>query len=204
MFLNKVKNFLEAVGFVLKKNMKKIQYTEILKKAFIISWENKFLWSFGFLIFFSLVLENIDLKKESFSGNLADFFRLTENSFYVAGLFLAVLFFFSYVLKILSFGGLISSINNPALYGQRKIKEILIQMVKYFWRLLGLEFLADLAVLILGFVLLMPVASLFSLKAFAFGVIMAILALCIFIPLFILGFLLKKFGAIFITLNDSS
>lgn len=184
--------------------MKKIQYLEILKKAFFLSWKNKFLWFFGFFIFLSLVIGSIDLKKKYFSESAIHFQGFSDDNVYLlAVVLLLVLAVCLAVLKILSLAGLIASINNPVLYKQKKIRETLTGMSNYFWRLLGLEFLIDFNILAIGFVLLLPVVYLFSLKAFLFGILISILAIVIFVPLFILAFLLKKFGSIFLVLNDS-
>lgn len=173
--------------------------------SFLLSWKNKFLWVFGFLIFLSLVAENINLSKEDLlkNANVAGLFKQNENYFLLVGFFLLILVVIFYVLKILSTAALILALNNPKLYRQVKIRTVLGQMQKFLGRLVGLDLLLDFVGLILIVVLIFPVVLLFSLKAFLFGTIALAIAILILIPLLLLIFFLKKFSFMAVVLSDS-
>ncbi len=183
--------------------MKKIQYLEILKRSFLVSWKKKFLWFFGFFILLSLVTGNINAGKGGLLEKFFSFFGFQQRFFPLA-IFLAIVFtVILYVFRILSSAALLRCINNMPLYKQKKKGEILAKSLKYFWRLFKMDFLLDLAGFAIFVVLFFPVALLFSLKAFFFALISLVAAILIFIPLLTLIFFLKKFGFIFIVLNDS-
>jgi hypothetical protein len=188
--------------------MLEIKYGEILKKAFFFSWKHKFLWFFGFLISLSLILNEVinlgsnDFLKEAFSA---------DKSFGVAvaglqmishwPLALLAVSVFLIAVRILSFGALIRSINNPVLFQQKKVLVILKETFEFFWRLLGIDFFLSALALVLFFLLAVPVAILFSLKANLFGSITLLAAILILLPFLILSFFLKKFGYIFAVLS---
>lgn len=190
--------------------MKEIQYLKILEQSFLLSWKNKFLWFFGFLVFFGSLVENINFNKNTFFGAgsspslFVDFLNQHKDQlFLIASLALAVIIF-SYGLKILSSGALILSLNNPVLYKQSKFWQIFKESYEYFWRLFSIDFFLGFAVLTIFFVLSVPVVILFSLHANAFGVLASIVVGLILIPLLVIVFYLKKFGYIFIVLNNAN
>ena len=184
--------------------MKEIQYLDILKKSFLISWKNKFLWFFGFFIFFNLVLDEFISFSDStsFKNSTISSLSSKEANLYLALLLLIIVSFG--VLKVLSVVGLIQSINNPTLYKQKKIKAILFGATKYFWRLLGIDLALDLFIFFVSLFLAFPVTALFALNARLFGILTLIAASFILIPLILLAFFLKKFAHIFMVLSDSN
>ncbi len=185
--------------------MKEIQYVDILKKSFLLSWKNKFLWSFGFLIFLSLTAESVNFSKDNLSKStfLAALFKQNEKYFSLVVCLIIVLIVALYVLRILSSAALICAINNPALY--KKINPLVTarRMNVYFWRLAGIDLLLGFSGLVIAVLLVTPVAILFSMKAMILGSMLLVCAVLIIIPLVILIFFLKKFGFIFIVLSES-
>lgn len=183
-----------------------IQYSDILKKSFLTSWKNKFLWLFGFFIFFSLLAEEVvNFSKDVLFENISflkKFGYLLNNDPVFFFLVLALIFVLLF-LRTLSIGGLIKSLNDPKLYKQKKISEILRESLKYFWKLIGLGISLGIFVLFILVLLAFPVSVLLSLKATFFGMTMLTLAILILIPLLLLAFFLKKFGYIFVVLSGS-
>ncbi|NTV40855.1 MAG: hypothetical protein HGA61_01105 [Candidatus Moranbacteria bacterium] len=183
--------------------MKKIQYLEILKRSFFVSWKDKFLWFFGFFILLGSLAGNINVGKGGLFEKFFYFLGFKQRFFPLLFLLAIVLVVILYVLRILSSAALLRCINNAPLYKQKKKGEILAESLKYFWRLFKMDFLLDFIGFTIFVVLFFPVVLLFSLKAFFFAIVSLFAAILIVIPLLTLIFFLKKFGFIFIVLNDS-
>jgi len=188
--------------------MKAIQYSNILKQSFLLTWKNKFLWFFGFMIFLSLLIEEaVNLVGSlPFGGSvifdwLRPFVNMDNDSnLLVSILMLAIIIGFM-LLRILGIGSLIKSISNLPLYRQIKIHLIVKDASQYYWRLLGVDFVLGLVIFFLFCLLVIPIATLFTLKAYLFGSLTILSALIIFVPLLFLVFFLRKFCNILIVLS---
>ncbi len=183
--------------------MQEIQYLIILKNSFLVSWKNKFLWFFGFLILLGSVFENLNLNKEDLMVNtpVAELLKQNEKYSLLVSFFLLVGLVFFYVLRILSSVALIRGINNPLLYKQLKPWAVLAEARNYLGRLIILDCLLDFGAVAIILILIIPIALLFSFKALLFGLIVSFAALLILIPLIFLLFFLKKFSFMVITLG---
>lgn len=183
---------------------KKIQFIEIIKESFLLTWKNKFLWVFGFLILLGSLSANTDLFNEK-SGNssvVSLFFQNHPVLFVLIILVSIVLFIFLLLLRITSTAALIKSINNPVLYSQLKIRAILKEAKTYLWKLLLLEVLIGLATVFVAVVILSPVAYLFFLKAKIFASVALVAAIAILIPLFVLAYFVRRFASFFVVLGN--
>ncbi len=183
--------------------MQEIQYLDILKKSFLVSWKNKFLWFFGFLIVLGSVFENLNLVREDLmlKTPIAELLKQNEEYALLIGFFLLAGLVFFYVLRILSSIALIRGINNPLLYKQLKPWAVLAEARNYLGRLIVLDCLLDFSAVAIILILMIPAALLFSFKAMLLGLIVSFAALLILIPLIWLLFFLKKFSFMVIALG---
>ncbi|HBI33631.1 MAG TPA: hypothetical protein DEA43_03735 [Candidatus Moranbacteria bacterium] len=184
--------------------MKKIQYINILKESFSITWENKFLWFFGFLIFIGSFGGNFKMN----DGDSVDQQRIVEfvqNNLRLVA-FLAVAFvivaLILFLLRTLAFAGIIKSANDINLYKQLSVVAILKESKKYFWRLFFLSIVIFVVLISIMLVLGVPVVYLFTLKANVLAFIALFLAIAIILPLLILASYLHHYASLRIISAD--
>ena len=185
--------------------MKQITYLEIIKQAAKITWQNKFLWVFGFLILLGSLFSNVSWSANSESKEakvISDFIQKNPNIFLIiliGVLFLMLIFF---ILKIAGTVALVKSANNIAVYKQTSIRNILSETKKYISPLVLLEITIGLSLLVVIFVLAIPVIYLYAVKAWIFFAISMIFAIVIFISLIITAYFLRCYAYFFIILSD--
>lgn len=190
--------------------MKNIQYLEILKKAFLLSWENKLLWVFGFFIFLGSIGSNSDIIFRQLAADennqnpqvFLDFAQKNPGLFMMIGLLLLIFGIMVFLLRIVSVAAVIKSANNIKLYSQLPLLKIFNESKKYLWKLLLLDVLIGLVLFVIAILLIIPISYLFIIKAELFGFMMAFLAFVIFIPLVFLGVYLNKYAYLFLILGD--
>ncbi|EKE19631.1 MAG: hypothetical protein ACD_8C00131G0001 [uncultured bacterium] len=190
--------------------MKKINYLEIIKRAFLLSWRNKFLWVFGFFIFLGSMGSNSDvifrqLAIDENNQNTQVFFDFAQKDpglFMVIGLLLLIFGIMVFLLKIVSVTAVIKSANNIKLYSQLPLLKIFNESRKYLWKLLLLGILIGLSLFAIAILLIIPIFYLFIIKAQLFGFMMTFLAFVIFVPLVVLGVYLNKYAYLFLILGD--
>lgn len=189
--------------------MKKVQYFEILKRAFLMVWENKFLWFFGLLIFLGSfyvsfnfnsngTAEQSDRIREIFSNYIQKYPKL----FIGLVLTLVVLMIILFVLRVIATAAIIKSANNIAVYGQSKISAIFSEARKYFWQLALLEIIIGFAFAIVVVILIIPIIYLWILKATILAILSAIIATIILLTLIIIAQYLRKYAYFYIVLGN--
>lgn len=188
--------------------MEEISYLKILKQAFFVTWKNKFLWIFGFIIFLGSTLSNIDFNYEDVSkqiermGFLTNIAQNYPNSVLALSAVLTVLALLLFFLKFVAKTAIIKSVNNIELYKQLKFKNIFFEARQYFWRLALLDVLVTLVLVLILAVLAIPVIYLFELKNNFAATLMLVTALLIALPLMILVYYLIEYGTFFLVLSD--
>ena len=185
------------------------QYLDILKKAFFISWKNKFLWFFGFLILVSTLSSNLNVDNDAIPSQntnhqLLIFIQNNQKLASLAGLSFFLIWIGLFLLKIMGTTAIIKSVNNIALYRQLSIKNILFETKKYLSRLLLLEIIIFVIMLMILIILAVPVVYLFAIKAKIFAIIVLIMAFFILLPLLILSFYLGRYASYSIILIDNN
>jgi hypothetical protein len=195
--------------------MPRINYIEIFKRAWQITWRNRYLWWFG--LFLSLgsggMGWNFNLpwyeKKEG--GKLhfreEDFFNfLSTHAFWIV---LVIIIFLTLViilavLRIISQAGIIKSFshidkNEAASFGAgfREGK-------KYFWKMLSLGLILGMAMLSIIVVLAVPTIFLFVLNQGFLAIFTIIMAFFILIPLMIIFAFVSKFSFYYLILSNLS
>lgn len=192
---------------------KNINYIDILKGAWQITWGNRFLWWFGLFTVFGGGMSSIfpldtdkmgsDVEESQVASEMASGFINQHPEWVVAGviiIFILVLLFLA--LNVVGRIGLIKSVNNIS-RGELSSFSVGIKMSKkYFWKVLALIFLVDLFIFVSLIVLFVPVASLFYLKSFIAGSISGILAILIIIPLLILAAFIRIYSQMYVILGN--
>lgn len=188
--------------------MKKINYLEILKNAFLLTWKNKFLWLFGLFIFLGSIGSNADVFFRSMGDKnqdpqlLVDFAERNPNLFIAISLALLIFGIVIYLLRIIATTAVVKSANNIKLYSQLPFSKIFVESKKYLWKLLMLEILISFSVFAIAVLLIVPIAYLFLIKAEIFAILMSVLAFVILFPLVILAVYLNKYAYLFLILGD--
>ena len=186
-----------------------INYLELFKKAWKITWSNKYLWWFGLF----LVLGggfNFDFPKnfsggekvDKLSDSIANFLSSHED-FVLAVIFILLFLWLAFVaLGIISRAGLLKTLDKIEKNKEGNFKIGFGEGKKYFRKLFGTGLVLGFSVFVLAFVLSVPVFLLFFMKLIIPGIIAAVLAVVIFIPLMILVCFLGKYTVFYIVLSD--
>lgn len=191
---------------------KKINYLSILKKAWEITWHNKYLWWFGLLISlgigdfnFNYGLHNGEWgKNEKTVQALSNFFQ-QFSGWIIAGISLALVFIvILVVIKIISRAGLISSMDKIHNNQKASFKSGFKKGRDYFWRILLSSLVVNLFILGVFLILLLPVVYLFLIKSFILGIITSACAFFIFIPIVILACFIRKYAHFYIVISELS
>lgn len=200
-----------------------MDYLAIIKHAWQITWQNKFLWIFGF---FATGISGFSFNFSfPFPQNNKEFYNLSTPQIYqqfyeflfkhwfvvlFIGLVLFLIFLIFFVLNIVSHNALISCVKKIEKNEPTNLKNGLGLGFSKFWKMLGLRCLIGLAVFFVLIILAIPVISIFIFQMYGRGFILLILALIIFLPLIFIfslilnyamrGLILKNLG-IFSSIN---
>lgn len=191
-------------------SLDKINYLELIKKAWSIAWKNKYLWWFG--LFLSLGggwgfnfnipgrggwADRLETKEK-----IADLFA-RYREFVLAGIVLwVILGIIFFVLKLISHAGIIKTLSKIDRNEKGNFREGFREGKKYFWRLLGLNLIIGFLAAGIFIILFVPVMFLFYLGSWALGIVALLFAISIFIPLIILASFLAKYAYFYIVLSD--
>lgn len=182
-----------------------MDYFGIIKRAWQITWQHKFLWLFGF---FAAGLSSAsfnfsfpssqnnkglsDLNASQISQQLSEFFLKYWFVFLFLGLFFLLIFLVFFVLNIVSNNALIGCVKKIQKDETTNLKDGFGLGFSKFWKMLGLRVLFGVIVFLTLIILAVPVISLFIFQMYGRGLILLILALAIFLPLvFIFSFVLN-------------
>lgn len=192
--------------------MSTINYIQILKDAWQITWKNRFLWWFGLLIALaspgSMNLnlgsggnEKIDDAKIQ---KISDFMVQNMHWIIAVAIALALLAVVLVIIGIIARAGLIKSIDSFCKNKPLGFKMGMREGKRYFGKL----FLLGISIFFLALssiiVLTVPIIFLILTKAYALGIFLGILAFLILIPVFILAVFLKEFGNLYVVLGNLS
>ena len=188
--------------------MKKINYWEIIKKSWEISWKNKYLWWFGFFI----AISGGGGMNLSFPGGGDDMSTAKKQQMMhwieqnisiivIIGLILLLIFVLLLILNIISRGALISSIEKRIKCEMVTFRSAWKEGKKNFWKIFNLNVLLGLFLMLTLFILSLPIIILMANKSYLIGGILIILAIIIFIPIAILTAYLKIYGYLYAVLG---
>lgn len=182
--------------------MPSINYLEIIKKAWTITWKNRYLWWFGFFVtlgggggmnyfFNSGEEEKLDPAQNE---KVLEFFSQNMHwilTFAIIAFLLVIIFS---ILCIIGKGALISSIEKNSKGEVANFKSGWDSGKKNFWKIFIIDFSLGIFIFLTLLILIAPVAILLLNKNYIIGGILAFLAVLIFIPIAILSSYLKTYG----------
>ena len=186
--------------------MKQVAYLEIIKQAAKITWQNKFLWIFGFFSLlgtsFSFKWTADDEKTSQVEETVTSFMQQHTGIFIGICIVLVILYIVFIILKLIGNAAIIKSANNIAVYSQSTFSKIFSEVKKYVWSMFLLEAIVTISLLVIFFVMLIPILLLFSLKAYVPAVLALLVAIVIIIPLAVIAYFLQKYGYFYIVLGN--
>ncbi len=190
-----------------------INYGNLIKEAWQITWKNKYLWWFGFLVALSGgTSSNFSSGgwgekggwEENVQQKISDWVALYWEWIILGCILLFLLMVVFLILNIWGRGALIASLGKITVKEPTDFKTGLKEGRKFFWSILSLNlFLLGMglaALIILG----TPVAILFLLKAYWVGGFLAFVGLLIFFLLVVLFTYLQKYGILYLVLGKVS
>jgi len=186
----------------MNKKLPDIAYIDIFKKAFDITWKNKTLWWFGLFLALGGGMGNInyvfDEKNKNSSEQVTQFISNHLGLVVTGAIIPTVVFLTFVVLSIIARGGIIGSIEKVLKNRPFEFRTGMREGKKYFWKIFFLGVILCLLVMASLVILATPVAFLFLAKSYILGVMLAIFAVIIFIPIVVLATYIKTFGEIYI------
>lgn len=188
------------------KTEKNIPYFVILKKSFVITWKNRYLWWFGFFAMLSNLggLNYLNSNPEKNHPQKQLFFEnIARHPHWIAIsiLVLAIILIVFAILSIISRGALVSSIDKLHRRNNADFKAGFQAGKKYFGKIFSIALFSGFFALAALLILAPPVAFLFLNHNYFLGFIMAVLAFFIFVPLIILISFLRIFGYLYAILG---
>lgn len=188
--------------------MSHINYIDILKRSWKITWNNKHLWWFGLFITLasggSFNYRGFGSNEQS--KNLGEqIMAFTGQHLAIvlfAGLALLIIFIILGVLSIISRGALIRSAHKITEGTPITFKAGFAFGKKYFWRIFAISVVLSLIALLIIFVMAIPIVFLFISHSNVLGAILTLLGIILFIPLMILLAYLRIFGTLYVVLGD--
>jgi len=190
-----------------------INYLDIIKKAWTITWQNKYLWWFGLFIALTSVssysnytFPDSSEKSALLQEKILNFVDQYIAIIIVSAITLFVIFIALSLLSIIGRGALIKSIYtaaNPPAGGETSNFKIGFAAGKrYFWRLFALGLFLGLFFFAILIILLIPIIFLFASQSYILGTILTVAGVLLFIPLVLLASFLKTYGQLYIVLGE--
>jgi hypothetical protein len=191
--------------------MPTINYIQILKDAWQITWKNKFLWWFGLLI---AIASPGSLNFNTGGGNekiddatvqrVSNFFVQNMHWIIAVAIAFIILIIIMVIIGIIARAGLLKSIDAVLKNKPVGFKAGMKEGKKYLSRLFLLGLTIFFLILAAVIVLATPVAFVLINKAFVTGIFLGILAFIILIPVIVLCSFLKAYGNIYVVLGELS
>jgi hypothetical protein len=190
--------------------MKEVNYLEIIKKSWFITWKNKYLWWFGLFLALgggasfnfpgnSEWSKKAGENEDQFRSFLNQHWQLVVALIAVIGIICLALI----ILKLIAKAGLIKTLNEIEKKITGNFKKGFWEGKKYFWKILAIGLILGFFILSLFVILAVPIALLFSVKAFILGTFFVLFsAVVIFIPLVVLASFIGKYSIYYVVLSD--
>jgi hypothetical protein len=183
-----------------------INYLEIIKKAALITWRNRYLWWFGFFILLSSAggssFQTWPRKGDVQGQKIIDF-ATSHKELVIFGLAALLLLWVIFgILGIMAKGGLIKSLNKVIENKDAGFKSGLKEGKRYFWKIFFIGLLSAIFILATLIVFMIPIGFLFYNKSYFLGGLLSFLALIIFIPVVFLVSFIRIYGYFYAILSD--
>lgn len=184
--------------------MRKIEYGDVLRRAWTITWNNKLFWWLGFFVAIGSGFNGYSYdsgKSDKAPDAISLFMQNHPTLFFVTVAAVIVIGIILYILSVISSAALTLAVNDPVVYSQSKISKLLATGKKFFWRLFAIDVVFGLALLGIAIVLIVPTALLFYLKSYILGSFAVVCALAIIVPVLVLGHFMRKYAAFYVVLS---
>lgn len=189
------------------KNDNSINYLEIIKKSFWITWQNRYLWWLGFFIAFTgggMRLFNFSPEKKD-SQNVERVWNfISSNLSWIIpmAIFLFLLLVLLIVLGTIAKAGIVRATEKIEKKENFSFKNAMLEGKKYFWKFFFLSAILSIALGIIAAIMFAPIVTLFAVKSYVIAGILIFLAIIIFIPLAVIFAFIKIFGQIYLVLGN--
>jgi len=190
--------------------MPNINYLNILRKAWSITWHNRYLWWFGFFIALtsSGSLLNYSSRNNDnapqMNQQFADLLNQHAGWILAGAIILLLAFVALLIMRILSRSALILSIEKHSKNKPSDFSTGLKEGKKYFWRVLLISFLIQAAVMAVALLIVTPIAFLFMTRSYILGALLTLAGIVIIAPLLVLAFFLVNYSLIYAVTSDLS
>lgn len=189
--------------------MREINYLELIKKAWNITWRNKFLWWFGLFlalgggINFNFNIPGRNNWIENQESAINNFLEAHWILVLIGILILVIIALFLFVLKTLSYAGLLKALIKLEKKESTSFGQEFKNGKKYFWKIIAAEILVGLFTFGIILVLVVPVLfSFFYIESMTLGLILSFLGAIIMVPLIVLAVYLCRYARFYIVLSD--
>jgi hypothetical protein len=188
-----------------------LDYIQIFKDAWNITWKNKFLWWFGFFVTiggaggslnYSFDPNNSSETEQEMLQKAFDFFSIHSEVIIIGLAILCLIFLALFFLGLIGEGALIKSIYKIIQNEKADYSSGFPEGKKYWKKILFLNILLFLSWLAIIIVLATPIVFLFVQKSFIFAIILLIIALFLLVPLVFLSIFIKNYGTLYIVLGQ--
>jgi len=128
-------------------------YSNLVKKSWLVAWKNKLLWFFGLFIMAGIEGFNYSdrLNLESIQNSALGWMQsdTTPGALLIVTIVSIILILAFFIMSVICQGSIIKGLGNTATAVQNKFKPLWSYGVSKFWRILALELLFGVAILIL-------------------------------------------------------
>jgi len=199
----------------MKNQSKNINYIQILKNAWKITWENKFLWWFGFFVALGgggVFNHNFNSSENNNAGEEIYPEIVEKMSYYwsmysewiITGIIILILIIFILcALGIIGRGGLINSLIEINKNNKTKFSFGFKKGKKFFWKLFVLNLILGIILILILAIFSFPIVSLLFAEAYGSAVLLSIIAIPIVISVFILVSFLRTYSQIYLVGNET-
>lgn len=184
-----------------------MDYIQIFKNAWNITWKNRYLWWFGFLVVISGgsgTLSFGDSYEEKDYQQFVDFISLHHQLFVIGTIAAVVIFFIFVALGFIGRGALIKSIQKNLEGKKSNFKAGFKDGKKYFWKVFLIAILTMIFSMASVLIFAAPIIFLFIDKSLIFGSILIFLAFLFLIPILFIIYFTQIFGSMYAVLGDLS
>jgi hypothetical protein len=181
-----------------------VDYRKIIKQAYEIVKNNKFLWIFGLFLMWGMVF-NSGLSIQNDPEIAAPSLEIFQTHPFWSNLIFLVVLFLIFQLLLLYFRSKAATISTvKAILDKQEVtfKRSFRVGGLFHWRLFGVTLILQLGLFILVLVLSIPVMHLVSIKLFTRAIILGAFGLMIFIPVSVLVSLSDLMAPMFVVLHD--
>ncbi len=188
-----------------------INYLNILKHAWHLTWHNRFLWWFGFILAlgsggfnfnFPLNTDNEKFDDDKFVQAANIFFDRYWQWIIAAAILIFILIIILAVLKIISRAGLIKSASELISGAPANFKKGFNEGKKYFWKLFFLGLVIFFFIFGIILALFTPIIFLIYLKSYIWAAILGVLAVLLIIVLGIITAFIKEYARLYLVLAN--